>query len=555
MKNVFFTWEFARSIYLRYLAQKRVVSAIPLIYQMAVAQKTAMQLIRYNINCSNTFLKYSLHNVLYSAPPWEHWGGKGADIPTLLFVKNIVGKYPEKIVENQNVSPAFQLLGWLHENHYLASSFLIEKKVEERTGRKSRTGKEEREKIALDLIHESHSAALLNFEGIFGNRTRFSADNKSQMNGLIPASGEDTRNHGRGMLNIWNRLTSLEVFTIKKTNQLFATIQSISSVTKPETSYLFTQNPDSLQSNFIRKMSSRYSPVSLLINKKIRPDITHLRNKWLIVENGLRNNLRKFNPSVIQVSLTNIFQSTLAQSGHDLPEMEQSQRKDYSVSNMLMSSRKPLTTWWSQREKKATWISLEKTFTVITKKQLKDLSSRNTIHSDRSAAFINIIKKRLPADEYFVYGIHNSHDNQDPSVLYKRTGVSEKLMMKKYHVFPLMESGFPDSQIFHHAVRNRWNTADLTPPGSVYGGVRAQNMELVYAKTPGAINDVSIKGAAPANIFQIEEKSVALPNADKKNEITVASAKPLMSREIQKIADKIYDLFERRIEREKDWKG
>jgi hypothetical protein len=44
-------------------------------------------------------------------------------------------------------------------------------------------------------------------------------------------------------------------------------------------------------------------------------------------------------------------------------------------------------------------------------------------------------------------------------------------------------------------------------------------------------------------------------NAKNKNEITVASKKPLVNREILKIADKIYDLFEKRIELEKSWKG
>ena len=97
MKNIFITWEFTRSIYLRYITRKGVISAKPLVYRMTGAQKMTMQLIRYSINCFYTFLKHSLRNSLYSMSAMKHWGGEGADVPALVFIKSIIGKYRKKL--------------------------------------------------------------------------------------------------------------------------------------------------------------------------------------------------------------------------------------------------------------------------------------------------------------------------------------------------------------------------------------------------------------------------------------------------------------------------
>jgi hypothetical protein len=216
---------------------------------------------------------------------------------------------PGKIEENQNISSTIQLSNWLHENRYLTSSFQIEKKGKERTSRKSRSGKGKRERVALDLIHESHAAALLNCGG-------FSADNKSRMNGRRPVSGEG--------------LPSLEVFTIRKTNQLFASIQSIASVINPETSYLFTRNPVLLQNILVRKLSSRYSIINPLIKKSILSDNTTLRNKQLlVVENRYRNDLQESNTSGIDVPMPNIFHSIL--NGRVLTEIEEKNIKGIDI--------------------------------------------------------------------------------------------------------------------------------------------------------------------------------------------------------------------------------
>ena len=107
-----------------------------------------MQLIRYSINCFYTFLKHSLRNSLYSMSAMKHWGGEGADVPALVFIKSIIGKYPEKIEENQNISSTIQLSNWLYENRYLTSSFQIEKKV-----RKEPAGKVDPEKEKEKELH------------------------------------------------------------------------------------------------------------------------------------------------------------------------------------------------------------------------------------------------------------------------------------------------------------------------------------------------------------------------------------------------------------------
>lgn len=528
-----------------------------------------MQLIRYSINCFYTFLKHSLRNSLYSMSAMKHWGGKGADVPALVFIKSIIGKYPEKIEENQNISSTIQLSNWLHENRYLTSSFQIEKKGKERTSRKSRSGKGKRERVALDLIHESHAAALLNCGG-------FSADNKSRMNGRRPVSGEG--------------LPSLEVFTIRKTNQLFASIQSIASVINPETSYLFTRNPVLLQNILVRKLSSRYSIINPLIKKSILSDNTTLRNKQLlVVENRYRNDLQESNTSGIDVPMPNIFHSILngrvlteieeknikgidityseegskqIQRSHVLKDsqriqsgIERLQKKDYLVFNKLMYYRKPLITRLHQIKKMPAWLSLEKPFTDDAEKQLKGSNFRNTMHPMGSVTSININKKGLSADEYFVFTLTDSNKHQNKRIIVKRPGVSEKLMIKKYRGFHMVDSGFTALSFSRYSDRNRWNTVDLTLPKKVYEGVRNQNTELVHAKTPGTIHDVSIKGSQHVNLFRSGEMETPSTKAKNKNEITVASTKPLVNREILKIADKIYDLFEKRIELEKSWKG